>query len=388
MASSRTPQNIFWSTITSLVDTELVTMELLYNQALHRLHDSAYYALGKVAEVYQRFASQDVGTAAYITGSVDLTVFNFDAGIALSGLTVTFDEDTTTPQTVTFPNTITSIPLLIAELYAQAATNLDFEITSDGKLRAKSGTLGVSSTMATIAGTAAVALFGTQTSVAGSGAVADGSVLVGVGAVGSFAGGTLRALLEIVVPAVDGIVDRVAKAGDTMTGDLTMDATSEIKLADRTVTRHPRTPWTITYSGTPEWLHLTNGHPAQQLAFTGSQVITRDIDALTNDVITGFSVSCKFDGVHASYPPGQFPRVRLLELRDDGVTIIVSTVVDAPASQLDYQSVHTISASGLSTTVVPGRQYRLEIRGENAQGGFQVYGSEIEVTTKGLPPGG
>lgn len=194
MGSPRVPQNIFWSTITSLLDSELVTRELLYNQALHRIQDSAYYVLGLVAKVYQDFSSTNIGTAASITGSVDLTQFDFDSGIALSGLTLTFDEDTAAAQTVTFPNSITSIPLLLNELYSQAATNLEFDLTSDGNLRVRSGTLGVSSTLAAVTGTAAALLLNIQTAVAGSGFAADGASRIGLGTIPStpWTGGVLR----------------------------------------------------------------------------------------------------------------------------------------------------------------------------------------------------
>src|SRR5688572_19273392 len=114
MASSRSPSSIFWSAITSLVDGDLVTFQRLYAEGLHRVHDSAYYALGQVAQHIADLALQDAGGHAFSVGNVDLTAFDFNSGIALNGLTIIVDEDTTTAQTCTFPNTITTPALLLA----------------------------------------------------------------------------------------------------------------------------------------------------------------------------------------------------------------------------------------------------------------------------------
>lgn len=228
MASSRPAQNIFWSFITSLVDGEKVNKVRLYDEAIHRLQDSTFFVLGKVAEALQLLQSVDVGTAASITGSVNLTTFDFAAGATLSGLTLSIDEDTALPQVVTFPNTITSIPLLLNELATQAATNLEFEITDAGLLVARSGTLGAGSTMATITGTAALALFGAQTSVAGSGLVNDGASRVGVGVLSGFPGGTLRSLLEVLVSSAELAGITVQDWRTTDAGQTISDTTQEI----------------------------------------------------------------------------------------------------------------------------------------------------------------
>ncbi len=198
--------------------------------------------------------------------------------------------------------------------------------------------------------------------------------------------GTLRAALENLIAVVDA---RLEKAGGTMTGDLTMGASAEIKLADRSVTRALRTPWTFSYDATPEWAIINTGSPAQQLTVdTNGQLAFREIDALTGDVITGVTVWLKFDGSHGTYPPAQFPRVRLVELDTTGTPNYEAEATDEPADQATYEDVHSIEITGQSLTVAADKQYRVEVRGENEQIGLQIYDVTVTVTTKGLPPGG
>jgi hypothetical protein len=101
-------------------------------------------------------------TRANVVGNVDILAFNFDSGNALNGLTVIVDEDTTTAQTVTFDNTITSAALLLAALNG-GTTNLSFSLNGSNFLQVESDTIGTASTIALGAGTAHTALFGTPT---------------------------------------------------------------------------------------------------------------------------------------------------------------------------------------------------------------------------------
>lgn len=393
--TDRTGSSVFWPKISSLVDGTLVTMELLYNQAIHRLQDNGVYLLGKIAAVYSDMSSTAIGTRAQVVGNVDLTAFNYNGGITLSGLTLIFDEDTAAAQTVTFDNTVTTPAILLAQIVAQAPTNLTHAFTNDGFLLSKSNTVGSGSTMATVTGTAAALVLGSQTVTSpGSGVDAnDGASKIGLGAFASpsgWPGGTLRDFLQMMFTLADANnTGKVAKSGDTMTGDLTMGASAAIKLADRTVTRPLRTPWSFSYDATPEWLTLNTGNPAQQLTVdTNGQVALREIDALTGDVITGVTVWLKFDGSHGTYPPAQFPRIRLVELDTAGTPNYVASADDAPANQAAYEALHSIAITGQSLTVAANKQYRVEIRGENEQTGLQVYDVTVTVTTKGLPPGG
>jgi hypothetical protein len=220
----------------------------------------------------------------------------------------------------------------------------------------------------------------------------DGTTRIGFGATTTpgWPGGTLRDFLDLLFTLVDGVnTGKVDVAGDTMTGHLTMNATSEIKLADRSVTRPLRTPWSFSYDATPEWLTLNTGNPAQQLSVdTNGQVALREIDALTGDVITGATVWLKFDGSHGTYPPAQFPRLRIVELDTSGTPNYVASADDAPVNQAAYEGLHSIAITGQSITVASNKQYRIEVRGENEQTGLQVYDVTVTVTTKGLPPGG
>lgn len=102
-------------------------------------------------------------TYANVVGTVDLTVFDFNSGIALDGLTVIIDEDTTTAQTCTFSNAVTNTTELLAELTAAISTNITWSLVSGRYLVATSDTIGTASTIALGAGTAHTALFGTPT---------------------------------------------------------------------------------------------------------------------------------------------------------------------------------------------------------------------------------
>lgn len=101
-------------------------------------------------------------TRAKALGNVNIASFNFNSGNALNGLTVIIDEDTTTAQTVTFDNTITSPSLLLAALNG-GTTNLSFSLNGSNYLQVESDTYGTASTISLGAGTAHSALFGTPT---------------------------------------------------------------------------------------------------------------------------------------------------------------------------------------------------------------------------------
>lgn len=212
MASQRTALSVFWTSLTSLVDGELVTMELLYKQGLHRIHDSAKYALEYGIGILSLLASTTDGTQATITGSVDISTFDFQSGLALIGKTLVIDEDTAAAQTVTFNTAITNPSELLLALAAGAPTNLSFSYSPTGRLTVKSNTVGSGSTLAAITGTSALALLGAQTYTPGSGDANDGTSKIGLGPIPSamWVGGTLRDFIQNgVAPAVAKIMPEV-----------------------------------------------------------------------------------------------------------------------------------------------------------------------------------
>lgn len=208
MATPRTSSNILWSTITSLVAGELLTKARLYTEALHRLQDNDGALLGRIAKVYSDLVSQAVGTKARIVGNVDMTAFNYDGGVALNGLTVIVDEDTTTAQTCTFTNAVTGPDVLLSQLTSQAGTNLIWSLNDSGQLVCESQTVGAGSTIALGAGTAHSTIWPSPTITSpGAGTVNDGATHIGVAAIGSIAAGTLRAVLTTIESTLSALSD-------------------------------------------------------------------------------------------------------------------------------------------------------------------------------------
>jgi hypothetical protein len=230
-ATSYTSKNILHSFITSLADGDFVSMQLLYREALERLHDGSGALLGRISKVYADLSSTTIGTKARIVGNVDMTSFNYNSGIALSGLTVIVDEDTTTAQTVTFDNTVTGPDQLILQLVAQASTNLIWSLDELGRLVVESQTAGAGSTIALGAGTAHGLIWPSPTiNSPGAGQANDGVSKIGIGAFASWGGGTLRDFLVAFEAAASAtstaVATKVAKAGDTVTGLLVFSGAS------------------------------------------------------------------------------------------------------------------------------------------------------------------
>jgi hypothetical protein len=208
MATSRTSSNIFWTTITSLVAGELLTKARLYTEALHRLQDNDGALLGRIAKVYSDLVLQDTGTKARIVGNVNMTTFDYNSGIALSGLTVIVDENTTTPQTCTFDNLVTGPDILLSQLTAACPTNLIWTLNDSGQLVSESQTTGAGSTMALGAGTAHSTIWPSPTiTTPGAGTVNDGASRIGVAALAALSGGTLRSVLLALEGAILGVDD-------------------------------------------------------------------------------------------------------------------------------------------------------------------------------------
>jgi hypothetical protein len=218
-ATNYTSRNILWSAITALADGDLVTMTLLYNEALQRLHDGQGALLGRVATVYSDLVSQATGTKARIVGNVNMTAsdtaFNYNGGIALSGLTVIVDENTTTAQTCTFSNAVTGPDVLLAQLAAQCPTNLIWSLNDSGQLVCECQTTGGTSTIALGAGTAHSTIWPSPTiTTPGAGTVNDGVSRIGSAAIGSIPAGTLRSILVALESAIAGTATDISDLDD------------------------------------------------------------------------------------------------------------------------------------------------------------------------------
>lgn len=399
-----------WSNIREHFDGDTVNRQSLWKEGLHRLQDSVLAIRDMVHSLRAQLSSQEGGSPAVLRGSVDMSTLAFYDPIdvplgSLDGKTLIVSSELDTV-TITFAQP-TSPAAAAAEANSQgSSTGITFTVddgvdpitgayvpSNVGKFRlVRPG--GGTATITFGNGTANGILgFTNGQSATGTGTANDGASKIGLGAFTlptGWTGGSLRDFLQLLFTLADATsTGKVDKAGDTMTGHLTMNATSEIKLADRTVTRPLRTPWSFSYDATPEWLLLNTGNPAQQLTVdTNGQVALREIDALTGDVITGATVWLKFDGSHGSYPPAQFPRVRLFWVDNTGVPTYEASEDDTPADQAEYEDLHSIEITGLNLTVDADKQYRIEVLGENEQTGLQVYDVTVTVTTKGLPPGG
>jgi hypothetical protein len=118
-------------------------------------------------------------TSASVQGNANITTFNFNSGVALDGLTVIIDEDTTTAQTVTFSNAVANSTQMLSELNV-GTTNITWSLNGSF-LVATSDTLGPGSTISLGSGTAHSVLIGTPTIVSpGTGTVGTAGALDGL----------------------------------------------------------------------------------------------------------------------------------------------------------------------------------------------------------------
>jgi hypothetical protein len=198
-----TPSSTFWSSITNLVDTTLVTAELLYKLGINKVADRTEWLRDEIARQATRLQSSTPGSRATAAGSVDLSTLIYDptAG-SLNGKSFGV-ESNTNAATITF-GTGGSAPTSPASVAAQinAATGSDPLATVDGanKLLLTAVTAGALSTIEVMNGSA-VSLLGLTVGVGTSGVATgnDGASAVGVAAIAgtsfSIAAGTVRSAL-------------------------------------------------------------------------------------------------------------------------------------------------------------------------------------------------
>lgn len=247
MASDRGASPTFWQVITNVANTELLTFENLYQAGINKVHDSARWGADEITKLRSQLAAQTTGTAASLTGSVDLTTLIYGAGGTLDGLAFTVQANAGGAQVITF-GTGVSAPTSPADVIAQIDADVDANVTAvlnqNGTLTIGSATLGVGSTFQITSSASAAQLLGfgnTYPAIAptGTGAVSDGSTKIGVAPYGTaWAGGTLRAALEQILSAT--FAQDVTINGRFTFSGRHVDARPEVALAaDTSVTIGP-----------------------------------------------------------------------------------------------------------------------------------------------------
>lgn len=391
MSTPRTSSNIIWSTISSLVAGELLTKVKLYDEGLHRLQDGIGALLGRIATVYSDLVSEDIGTKARIVGNVDMTAFNYNNGIALNGLTVIVDEDTTTAQTVTFNNAVTGPSQLLAQLTAGAPTNLIWSLNDSGYLVVESQTIGTGSTIALGAGTAHSTIWPSPTITSpGAGTANDGTSRVGFGATGSWTGGTLRAFLVNVETVA---VNALLKTGGTMTGNVAFTSPAQVTY-DATFTRRSRGTWTFPSTNT-DWQMVGLGIPLHANTAQAAITIDHELDLIPGDILDGVDVWSYHDGTPHGALPATMPNIRIWKAPHNAtlgstVALGAAAVDDPSASVAAYEAMHAVSITGLAHTVEANARYFLRYTSEdgaNDEPGRYITGVLINGTSKGVPPG-
>ncbi|TXH49803.1 MAG: hypothetical protein E6Q97_21915 [Desulfurellales bacterium] len=389
MATQRASSNIFWSTITSLVAGELVTKARLYTEALHRLQDNDGALLGRIARVYSDLVSEAVGTKARIVGNIDMTAFNYDGGVALSGLTVIVDENTTTAQTCTFTNAVTGPDVLLSQLTASCGTNLIWSLNDSGQLVCECQTIGGTSTIAIGAGTAHSTIWPSPTiTTPGAGTANDGTSRIGFGATGAWAGGTLRSFLTTVETAV---ANALLKSGGTMTGSITFTSPAKV-VYNAAIARSARGVWTFPSTNT-DWQMTSMGVPLHANTAQSVVSIDYDLDVIPGDVLDGVEVWSYHDGTPHGGLPGTMPSIRVWKWPHNATTptaLGAAAVTDPSASTAEYEAMHAVTITGLAETIVAKTRYFVRYSSEdgaNDEPGRYLTGVIINGTSNGLPPG-
>lgn len=395
-ATNYTSRNILWSVITALADGDFVTMTALYDEALKRLHDGQGALLGRIATVYSDLVSQATGTKARIVGNVDMTAFNYNSGIALNGLTVVVDEDTTTAQTCTFDNAVTGPDVLLTQLTAQAGTNLVWSLNESGYLVVQSKTVGTGSTIALGSGTAHSTIWPSPTITSpGAGTVNDGGSRIGLAAIGSLPAGTLRSMLVAIESVTSGvaasIASRVAKAGDTMYGNLAFGSGTKVVYSEA-VERPARGQWVLSSSVTD--LSISEGGGTLTQIATAQAVVTADyvFYPITGDTMTGIKISVNATGSGHSGMPATKPSITLWKWVYGAIapSIVAGPIEDPETTVVDYEAIHEVEITGLSEVIASNARYFLRFSSEdgaNQTAGYIVTHVSMSVTSGGIPPG-
>ena len=230
-----------------------------------------------------------------------------------------------------------------------------------------------------------------DTTTTGAGTVNDGASRIGLGAFGSWAGGTLQAYLLTVGTAVTSIATKVAKAGDTMTGDLTFVATKKVKYSD-TTTRPARGRWVLS-TGVTDLSVSTGGGVLAQIN-TAQAVVSADYEfyPVTGDTITAVKAAAIYTGSPHGGEPGTKPTIALWKwaIGDSTPNVVAGPFTDPETVAGDYESPHNVTLSGFTEVVGSDARYFVRFTSEdgaNQAAGYAVTHVSLTTVSAGLPPG-
>jgi hypothetical protein len=411
MATDRSPIAYIWPTLKAFATGDVITRELL-RDSINKAGDIGYGVLAALNERFQQLGSTNAGTSAVQRGTVVMGTLAFydpvDVPVgSLDGLTLILETDLAGPVTVTFAqptspvHVATQINTQGAVLGLVASCDTGVDPNTGAIVAANVGKLllvrpsGASADLIVKGAGTANAILGlplVDTTVSGAGTVNDGASRIGLGAFGSWAGGTLQSYLQTVVAAaVLSVATKVAKAGDTMTGDLTFAATKRVKYSDST-TRPARGQWVLSTGATD--LSIATGGGILAQTNTAQAVVSADYEfyPITGDTITGIKIAADYNGVPHGGEPGTKPTITLYKwpVGDATPTIVSGPVTDPETVASDYENPHEVAITGASEVVNDTTKYFLRFTSEdgaNQEAGYRVTHVLLTTTSSGLPPG-
>lgn len=410
---TRNGQSYFWSLVNDLFDQDIPNRENFIKGTIHKLQDSIVAGRDLVFGLAQQLGSTIAGTSAVQRGSVAMGTLAFYDPISnpvgdLDGKTLILETDLAGPVTVTFAQPIspahaaTQINTQAAALGLVASVDTGVDPNTGAVVAANVGKLllvrpsGASAEVTVKGAGTANALLGLpliDTTTTGAGTVNDGASRVGLAAITAtipWAGGTLRDFLAaqyaLVNASASALATKVAKAGDTMSGNLALSGVAKI-VYSAAASRPARGAWTK-YSAS--FLTLTGG--ALQYSNIGSGSADFEFYPVTGDTITSITISVF---VEPGFPHGALPTMPTYQLYKwvPGATTPTAIGANTPDPSADvaaYELPHDITISGLSEVVSSSARYFLRYTtesGANAQPGYTVTNVTLAVTSAGLPPG-
>lgn len=142
-------------------------------------------------------------------------------------------------------------------------------------------------------------------------------------------------------------------AGGTYTApfilsDVTMGGTTKLKLASRSLTRVMAAMWTVKTAA--DWT-LPDGSGLITTTNTNSTPIYKPLDLPNGCTMTSVSVWIKPAGGHGALPASK-PGLGLFKVSAaTGVSTLITSMADAPASVPAYETRHTLDLSGLTEVI-------------------------------------
>lgn len=417
MATDRSPIAYLWPTLKAFATGDVITRELL-RDSINKAGDIGYGVLAALNERFQQLGSTNAGTSAVQRGSVVMGTLSFydpvDVPVgSLDGKTLILGTDLDDPVTITFGqptspvHAATEINTQGASMGLVASCDTGVDPNTGAIVAANVGKLllvrpsGASASLKVYGAGTANAILGlplVDTTVTGSGTVNDGTTRIGLGAITAaipWAGGTLRAFLvaqyALVNASASALATKVAKAGDTMTGDLTFAVTKQVKYSDST-TRPARGQWVLSTGVTD--LSVATGGGILAQTNTAQAVVSADYEfyPITGDTITGIKIAADYSGVAHGGEPGTKPTITLYKwpVGDATPTVVSGPVTDPETIAGNYENRHEVEITGVSDVVNDTTKYFLRFTSEdgaNQRAGYRVTHVLLTTTSGGLPPG-